>query len=433
MPTEEQVRLRAATTTSEGRFRAVLEIRCGQRDGPPPPCRYHVLLDASGSMYYSSLPPEEIQRFTELARARNELAQVTSDGRAMWTVTGRTRDEMAQANRTPMQWVAWALQGFARALPHYADIALVAFASEALVLLRSQAAEHSLDAVLGGLAAQAWSGELGDGTRWAPALDACAGLIAREARPELRHRVLLLSDGRPEDPEAVEASFGRLVRLGASFTGIGLGDESDLPLLERMTAGSGGRAHGAAAPEDLPELLLGEIEAAGRLLTERLEVLVAPALPLRLTSAVQVEPEARILPSRELSGAAVLLALGPAEQGEARLVVLELASPGGEPLDARSTLGSVAVRLGPESGTHGEAWADLRPDEADGDLPDIAGRALLEEHYLRCRMAAQTAWSAGERAEAGGYTEQAAEAAARLGWADAARQLRWEVETLRGR
>ncbi len=432
MEADARVHLRTATTVEDECLRVVLEVRCGRADGPHRPSHTHVLLDASGSMYYSALPEAELLRFTELARARGELAQVVSDGRPMWTVSGHTKEEMARANRTPMQWVARALGHYARAMPRESDLSLLAFATECRPLLASERAEGALDATLTGLVAGAWAAELGDGSRPGAALRCCAEAVER-ATPGVRPRALLLSDGGAEDPDEVGPAMARLIAAGVPVSTVGLGRECDMALLGRLASASGGRSHHVPRLEDLHGALLEELAAASRTLSDRMELLLAPEPSLRLVSAVQVRPEARGLPTRQLSGSAVLLSLGPAEQGQERLVVLELAREPGGALDPRASFGSVAIRLGPDSGLRGEAWSELRGEAPEDDLAATAARALREEQFLRFRLAAQTAWSEGRRDEAGQHTEQAAEIAAALGWDDAARQLRWEAETIRGR
>lgn len=147
----------------------------------------------------------------------------------------------------------------------------------------------------------------------------------RDAPPEARRRLLLLSDGHLNTGITDPAEVTRIVATGLERDGIrtsclGFGDAYDQDLLTRLAGVTNGEFHDASAPDKLPAIVGAELEGLQRIANQNLRLRVR-----RLDFCDRLEPLGSY-PSLTLPDGRLELALGDLIAGEQRVVCFALQS-----------------------------------------------------------------------------------------------------------
>lgn len=231
--------------------------------------------------------------------------------------------------------------------------------------------------------------------------------MLRAAPPVEHKRIVLLTDGRSPSNQ-IELISAELVAENVTITTIAVGDQADEDLLRRIAADAGGQFHAVRNPNVLPKVLVDSVQVVNQpLIREEPFQATALATGSRLAAAATDSPD--------LGG---LVLSTPREDPTA---ILELVTPGGEPVLAHWTAGlgsAVAFTSSLEGDWAGEwlawsgwsrFWSDLVRRAA---RPGLSGQLLIEtllvDGRLRIRVTVEEPEpstgenSAGGTEEAGG-------------------------------
>lgn len=147
-----------------------------------------------------------------------------------------------------------------------------------------------------------------------------AALAVLESSPRTNEvrRVVLLSDGRPNNPAAVESQIQSLAGRQIPVTALGLGLDFDELLLARIAEASGGRYTFVEEPKMIAEVFEREVMRLDRVIAKNVLVAITPGPGIRV---LRVEGQ----PAGERHGA-FTVALGDLSAEETREVVLSIAT-----------------------------------------------------------------------------------------------------------
>lgn len=130
-------------------------------------------------------------------------------------------------------------------------------------------------------------------------------------------RIVLLSDGVPNQADSIPAAVSQAVAAGITVTALGFGLDYDETLLSSIAQGTGGTFHFLEAPTELVPLFREE--------NQRLQGIAAKELMLVLTTGPGVELREVVGQSYALPMPRLHLWLGDLSRGEERVVVVRLA------------------------------------------------------------------------------------------------------------
>lgn len=197
-------------------------------------------------------------------------------------------------------------------------LAVIAFHSETEVLLESTRLEGAdlgeLRTRIGRMQARGTT-DLGGGLR--------AGLeeVVRHFEPEGINRLVLLSDGVPNDASPVLPLAQAAGERGIRITALGLGLDFDETLLAHVAQRSGGRFHFVEESSMVAGVFANEVLRFERLLARNLQMELRPGPGVHIDGVVgqQITP---------LSNGHVMVTLGDLSEGEERDVIVRMqASP----------------------------------------------------------------------------------------------------------
>jgi Ca-activated chloride channel family protein len=151
-------------------------------------------------------------------------------------------------------------------------------------------------------------------------LGAGLGLGIREVQGALRadgiNRIILVSDGVPNDPSHITTFARGAGQSGIAITALGLGLECDETLLTSIAQHSGGTYHFLERPELVAQVLRDEVLALRRVAARNMALQVAPGPGVTITGVVGHQPQAY--------GRGTQVLLGELAQGETRELFVEL-------------------------------------------------------------------------------------------------------------
>lgn len=129
-------------------------------------------------------------------------------------------------------------------------------------------------------------------------------------------RIVLLSDGVPNQADSVPSAVSQAAAMGITVTALGFGLDYDETLLSSIAQGTGGTFHFLEAPTELVPLFREE--------NRRLQGIAAKELQLVLTTGPGVELREVVGQSYALPMPRLHLWLGDLSRGEERVVVVRL-------------------------------------------------------------------------------------------------------------
>ncbi len=203
-------------------------------------------------------------------------------------------------------------------------LSVVAFHSETEVLLPST---PLTGADLGALRAQIGRMEARGTTDLAGGLRAGLEQLIARFEPRGINRLVLLSDGVPNDPSSILALAQAAGERGIRITALGLGLEYDETLLGQIAQVSNGRFHYVEESARVAEVFRDEVL--------RFERLLARDMMLELRPGPGVSIEGVVGQPVATSGGGVQIALGDLSEGEERDVIVRLRA---QPRRAGATL-----------------------------------------------------------------------------------------------
>lgn len=185
---------------------------------------------------------------------------------------------------------------------------------------------------------------------------------AMEAFRLLAGHVVVLSDGKANrgltDPRELSQQSAALAARGVTTSAVGIGDGYSPLQLDALAEAGGGRLHDAADPDEIVEVVIGELHEARAIAARDVEVIVECSSGVGIT-ALSHYAERRIGNQRRFS-------LGSIAEGARRSVALLLETP---PLPVGDTV-AVAVSL---QWTDSETGASCRTERSEASLNAVPG------------------------------------------------------------
>jgi Ca-activated chloride channel family protein len=219
------------------------------------------ILDCSGTMRRFQLTPDEIARWTDIARGRGELQMVTADRREGAIFSGRTAQELQATATKPIVLAARAIKEVAGSLAESDSASLIAFADRASVVYDGAYTfdKGQMFDVINELITDSNAFQLGDGTEMAQALDLAIKQVSKAVVAGSVNRVIIITDGIVHDPSETLRRLETLRSQGLTITTVGIGQDFDEEFLTRIADRSGGQYYYAAEPSELGAHLAAEI------------------------------------------------------------------------------------------------------------------------------------------------------------------------------
>jgi Ca-activated chloride channel family protein len=197
---------------------------------------------------------------------------------------------------------------------------------------------------------------LADG--WLRGAECVAGLMEQMPGTTL-HRVVVLSDGMANqgirDPAVLQQHADELRRRGLHTSTVGIGDDYESTLLQAIAEHGGGRMHDAERPDEIAEVLLGELRESREVAVEN--VMLSIDVPAR----AQVQPYGGF-PVETGRGTLDVL-IGSLLPVASRTVVFKVTCPAGEigeTIDLVVNASGMTPGAGGEPGTAPETIASIR-------------------------------------------------------------------------
>ena len=242
-----------AATGEDRQTHLLVKLQPAATEGRHVPVDLCFVLDCSGTMRRFQLAPDEIARWTDIARGRGELQMITADRRQGAMFTGRTAQELQTTATKPLVVAARAIKQVVGTLSESDSASLVAFADRANVVYDGAAVfdKGQMFEVINELLTDSDAFELGDGTVMAQAVELTAKQVDKASRAGSVARVIIVTDGIVHDPTDTLRQLETLRSQGAGVTTIGIGQDFDEEYLTRIADRSGGQYYYAADPAEL--------------------------------------------------------------------------------------------------------------------------------------------------------------------------------------
>jgi hypothetical protein len=353
-----------------------------------------LVADASRSM---RIPIVDEAQFRTLVR-HGGAQEALVDGVPVWQLNGPVPPDVRAAAQSALDQVAHALHTVVERLDAQDRFALIACAEEAVLLARSTAGDQRAELARG--IARLKGLNLGEQTDLARGIALGLHELRRGRDPRRAERLLLLTDGFTQRPEACLQLAGDAVAEGVAISTIGMGGEFQEEVLTALADRSGGRAVFLRAIEDIPRAIASELAAARAVAARSVALRVAPAPGVTLRRATRIRPALTALYERTAAASAgagpIDVYLGDLEAQMPLTLLLEFLAPPHAP--GHAPLGQLVLTAGGETA----AQADLLVTYRTGAPPpppevlDAAARASA----ARLQRRALAALAGGQTAEA---------------------------------
>jgi Ca-activated chloride channel homolog len=325
--------------------------------------------------------------------------------------------------------VARALHSVVERLDGQDRFALVACAEEAVLLTRSASGTQRTEMVRG--IARLPGLNLGEQTDLARGIDLALEELRRgraaKAASNRAERLLLLTDGFTQRPEACLALASAAAAEGVAISTIGLGGEFQEEVLTELADRSGGRALFLSKPEKIPQAVAAELDAARAAAARAVGLRIIPAEGVALRRATRIRPALATLHEDAAAPAPASLPLGDIAASATVTLLLEFLAPpqpaGRMPLAQLVLSSAGAPDIAAELFVIYQANTPAQPPE----VLDAAARGAAARLQRRALAAA----ASGALAEAARLLRAAAarfEALAERGLAQAARDQAAAIE-----
>jgi secreted protein with Ig-like and vWFA domain len=301
-------------------------VRIGAAGGAPSgpgarPVNWALVADASRSM---RIPIVDEAQFRALIR-EGGAQETLVDGVPVWQLSGPVPPEVRAASRSALDYVARALHSVVERLDAHDRFALVACAEEAVLLARSASGAQRAELARG--IARLASLNLGEQTDLAHGLELALNELRRGRDRQRVERLLLLTDGFTQRPDACLALAGAAAAEGVAISTIGLGGEFQEEVLTALADRSGGRALFLHAPDDIPRTVAAELAAARAAAVRAVALRVAPAAGAALRRVTRIRPDLATLYEGAGGESPPDLPLGDIAGGAQITLLLELLAP----------------------------------------------------------------------------------------------------------
>jgi len=153
-------------------------------------------------------------------------------------------------------------------------------------------------------------------TDMAGGLSAALGQAAAGLDTQIINRIVLLSDGIPNDPAPILGLAGQAQSYGVPITALGIGLEFDETLLASIARTSGGTFEYIEKNEEVVEVFAKEVLRMKRLVARQMYLQVQPGPGVTIQGVIGFAPQ--------VSGRGIYVTLGDLSQGERRDVLVRM-------------------------------------------------------------------------------------------------------------
>ncbi|MCS6887143.1 MAG: VWA domain-containing protein [Chloroflexus sp.] len=347
------------------------------------PLHLAIVADASRSM---RIPIVDEDQFRELVRSSG-AHEVLVDGVPVWQLGTPLAGETRARYPSPIDYTARALHSLIERLDRADRLALIACASDAIVLAPSTPGDRRAELVAA--IARLPALRLGETTNLAQGLQLALAQFVVTDEPAVR-RVVLLTDGFAADTTLCVAAAREAAARGITISTIGLGGAFEETLLTQLADLSGGRASLVHDASRIPAIIAAELDHARQTSAQAITMQMTLPQTVTLRRITRLAPALSVLtPLSAEHGRRLTLPLGDLQRGEAVRLLCEFivapGTPGSQRRLARIILSSGKHEHHCDLIAHYEARATNPPPEL---LPIIA-RATIAHLHQRASLARQ--------------------------------------------
>ncbi|MEF3275974.1 MAG: VWA domain-containing protein [Chloroflexus sp.] len=347
------------------------------------PLQMVIVADASRSM---RIPIVSEEQFRELARSGG-AHEVLVDGVPVWQLATPLTTESRASYPSALGYTSRALHSLIERLDKRDRLALIACASDAVVLAPATPGDRHSDLIAA--VARLPSLRLGETTNLAQGLQLALAQSINSGEEAVR-RIVLLTDGFTTDRTLCISLAREAATRGITISTIGLGGTFEEVLLTQLADLSGGRASFAREASDIPAIMAAELDAARRATTQAITVDVTLPHTVSLRHVTQLAPALTVLePVSTEHGRRVTLYLGELQQGEETRLLWEfLVAPG--PPNSQRRLARLRITSGSEM-TQCDIIGHYTPNAVNPppSLLPVISRAMIARLHYRATIARQ--------------------------------------------
>ncbi|WP_322488376.1 vWA domain-containing protein [Chloroflexus sp.] len=347
------------------------------------PLHLVLVADASRSM---RIPIVDEHRFRELVR-NGGAHEVLVDGVPVWQLANPLSSEARSQFPSPIDYTVRALHSVVERLTPDDQMAIIACASDALVLAPSTSGYRRTELI--GAIARLPMLRLGESTNLAQGLQLALAQFVVTDQPAVR-RVVLLTDGFTADTTMCTTLAREAATRGITISTIGLGSTFEETLLTQIADLSGGRASFGQEAGHIPMIISAELEHARQTTIHALSLHMTFPQTVTLRRITRLSPTLSVLtPVSTEHGRRLTLPLGDLCRGDSvRLLCEFLVAPG--PPGSQRRL----ARLHFSSGQYEQhydliAHYELQATNPPPALLPIITRATIAHLHQRANLARQ--------------------------------------------
>jgi len=347
------------------------------------PLHLAIVADASRSM---RIPIVNEQQFRDLVR-QSGAHEVLVDGVPVWQLSNPLSVEQRTLYPSPITYTTHAIHSLIERLAPHDRLALIACASDAIVLAPSIPATRRTELVSALMRLPAL--RLGETTNLAQGLQlALAQFVTTDE--DIIRRIILLTDGFTSDTTLCISLAREAAARGITLSTIGLGGAFEEHLLIQLADLSGGRASFVHEASEIPAIIATELDSLRQITAQAITVqltlpqTVAPRWITRLTPDLTT-----LTPVSTEHGRKLTVYLGDLQRGEAtQLLCAFLVAPG--TADRQRRLARLRIMSGQSTIDH-DVIAYYRPDAVNPPptLLPIINRASIAILRQRAEQARQ--------------------------------------------
>ena len=347
------------------------------------PLHLAIVADASRSM---RIPIVNEQQFRDLVR-QSGAHEVLVDGVPVWQLSNPLSVEQRTLYPSPITYTTHAIHSLIERLAPHDRLALIACASDAIVLAPSIPATRRTELVSALMRLPAL--RLGETTNLAQGLQlALAQFVTTDE--DIIRRIILLTDGFTSDTTLCISLAREAAARGITLSTIGLGGAFEEHLLIQLADLSGGRASFVHEASEIPAIIATELDSLRQITAQAITVQLTLPQTVALRWITRLTPDLTTLtPVSTEHGRKLTVYLGDLQRGEAtQLLCAFLVAPG--TADRQRRLARLRIMSGQSTIDH-DVIAYYRPDAVNPPptLLPIINRASIAILRQRAEQARQ--------------------------------------------
>ena len=287
--------------------------------------------DASRSM---RIPIVDEAQFRALIR-EGGAQETLVDGVPVWQLPASLPSELRASVKSPLDHVGHALHTLLERLDNADRFALIACAESAAVLTPSAPGDSRAQLVRG--IDDLRQAHFGDATNLSKGLQLGLDQLQRGRDNRRVDRLILLTDGFTEQPEACLALAKEAAATNVAISTLGLGGEFQEQLLTELADITGGQAWMVRRPSDIPKAVAAELAAARASAASALTLTVVGQHGALIRRITRIQPTLSELHEAQSRAATVR----PGEGSAPIMLLVELLAPA--ETESRATIAEVTL------------------------------------------------------------------------------------------